>query len=380
MSKKNIILFEAISILVGTIIGAGILGLPYVFNQVGFWLGSLILLLMAGIMALMKLMYGEITLRTNGNHQLLGYTKIYLGKITKHLVSFLLIFHLNGVLLAYFVGQGEVIEAITGIPALWAALGFYAIFSILLFIGLAVIKRAELLMSGMIILIVIVIGFLALDHINLSGFSGFDLSNSFMAFGVLLFACSGSIAIPEIRLLLKRREFLMRRAILLGVLIPPVIYFLFTFLVLSISGGNVTEIATIGLGEILGPRMVLIANLFAFFAMGTSFLTVGLALKGTYQFDYKLSHFFSWLLVMLVPLGLLFLIKNSFTYILGFVGGIAVAGEGIVMVLIYFRARKLGKRKPEYFMPVWLANSAGMVLIVMFILSIGYTLSQVLNF
>ena len=378
MKKKNIFLLEAIAVMVGAIIGAGILGLPYVFSKVGFWAGSLILLIVTGIMALMKLMYGEVTLRTKGNHQLLGYTKIYLGNISKHLVSFLLVLHLNGALLAYFVGQGDVINAMTGIPVLWSSLIFYILFSILLFIGLAIIKRMELLMSGIIILIVFIIGFLSIKHISLGNFTNFDLTNSFNTFGVLLFACSGSIAIPEIRLLLKRKEFLMRRAILFGVLIPPVVYFLFSFLVLSVTGTNVTEIATIGLGQVIGSKMILVANLFAFFTMGTSFLTIGLALKETYQFDYKVTHFFSWLLAVMVPLGLLFLIKNSFTYILGLVGGLAVAGEGIAMVLIYFKARKLGKRKPEYVIPEWLGNGAGIVLIIAFILSIGYTLMEVL--
>jgi len=377
MKKRSIFLLEAIAVMVGAIIGAGILGLPYVFHQVGFWAGSLILLIVAGIMALMKLMYGEVTLRTKGNHQLLGYTKIYLGNVSKHLVSFLLVLHLNGALLAYFVGQGDVINAMTGLPVLWSSLFFYVLFSILLFIGLAIIKRMELLMSGIIILIVFIIGFLSIKHISLGNFTNFDLTNSFNTFGVLLFACSGSIAIPEIRLLLKRKEFLMRKAILFGVLIPPVVYFLFSFLVLSVTGANVTEIATVGLGEIIGPKMILVANLFAFFTMGTSFLTIGLALKETYQFDYKVAHFFSWLLAITVPLGLLFLIKNSFTYILGLVGGLAVAGEGIAMVLIYFKARKLGKRKPEYTIPAWLGNGAGVVLIVAFILSIGYTLMKV---
>ena len=33
---KKVILFEAIATLIGTIIGAGILGIPFVFAQAGF--------------------------------------------------------------------------------------------------------------------------------------------------------------------------------------------------------------------------------------------------------------------------------------------------------------------------------------------------------
>ena len=37
--NKKLLLWEAIATLVGTIIGAGILGIPYVIAKAGFWTG-----------------------------------------------------------------------------------------------------------------------------------------------------------------------------------------------------------------------------------------------------------------------------------------------------------------------------------------------------
>ena len=67
--------------LTGTIIGAGILGLPYVFAKSGFLVGIFWLIAIASIMIFVNLAMGEITLRTKGNHQLPGYANKYLGKL-----------------------------------------------------------------------------------------------------------------------------------------------------------------------------------------------------------------------------------------------------------------------------------------------------------
>ena len=55
---RNIYLFESIATLVGTIIGAGILGIPYVFSQAGFWTGTVVLIVVA-------LVFGSSTITGN---------------------------------------------------------------------------------------------------------------------------------------------------------------------------------------------------------------------------------------------------------------------------------------------------------------------------
>src|SRR3989344_2790109 len=65
--------FTGISILVGAIIGAGFLGIPYVLMQSGFAIGVIEIIILASVMILVMLYLGEITLRTRGEHQLVGY-------------------------------------------------------------------------------------------------------------------------------------------------------------------------------------------------------------------------------------------------------------------------------------------------------------------
>jgi len=371
---SKLILLEAIATMVGTIVGAGILGIPYVFAQAGFWTGSLVLLLVGLAMILMKLLYGEVTLRTCGTHQISGYTQIYLGKWAKHLITVVLVAAIYGSLLAYFIGEGEVIEALTGIPSFWASLAFFVIFAFFILIGIKLIKRIELVMSGFILVVVFIIYLMGFDHINPVRLNGFDWGKLFVPYGVLLFATSGIVAVPEVRLILKRQAQSMKKAIIYGCLIPPVLYFLFTALVITITGNQVSEVASVALGELLGWKMLLVANLFAFLTMATSFLTLGLALVGIYQYDYKLNKYTAWLLMGVVPLIIFLLGARDFVEVISLVGALGVGMAGILYVMTYFAARRKGKRKPEYAVPAWLGYIGGGIIILMFMGGAVYTL------
>ena len=70
--------YAAIATLVGTIIGAGVLGIPYVISQAGFITGLVNLVILGVAVLLLYLFVGEVVLRTRGNHQLTGYAEIYL--------------------------------------------------------------------------------------------------------------------------------------------------------------------------------------------------------------------------------------------------------------------------------------------------------------
>ena len=76
---KNYNFFCAIAVLIGTIVGAGTFGLPFVFAKAGFTAGILYLLALTAVVLAIHLVYGEIILRTNGSHRLVGYAAKYLG-------------------------------------------------------------------------------------------------------------------------------------------------------------------------------------------------------------------------------------------------------------------------------------------------------------
>ena len=58
----------AISVLSGTIIGAGVFALPYVFARTGFWLGLVYLAVFGLVYFFVHLMYAELLRKYGGRH------------------------------------------------------------------------------------------------------------------------------------------------------------------------------------------------------------------------------------------------------------------------------------------------------------------------
>ncbi|MBU4481984.1 hypothetical protein KKC16_00865 [Patescibacteria group bacterium] len=372
--KKELPLLQATSTLIGTIIGAGILGIPYVFAKAGFWTGVVVLAVITFAMLAMKLMFGEITLRTYGNHQISGYVEKYLGKFWKNLTSIILILAISGSILAYFIGIGEVLaEIFKGSAFIWG-FAFYILASIFLYFGLKLIKNIELIFTGIIFLIVLTILFLSQQHFELGNLANFDFSKLLIPYGVVLFACSGIIAVPEVRKILSRREYLFKKSILLGVLIPSVIYLIFAWIVVGVTGANTTEIATVGLGRIMGYKIIIIGNIFAFFTMATSFLTLGLGLKETFNFDFKIKHVWAWLLTIIMPLVIYASGLKNFIQILGLVGALGFGINGVIYIFTYWVARKKSERHPEYILPKKTTAVISVFLVLIFVGGLIYTI------
>jgi amino acid permease len=95
------------SILVGTCIGAGILGIPFVAAKAGFFTALIYIIAVGLITYLINMYLGEVSLRTKQKHQIVGYAEKYLGKRGKRLMEFATVFGIYAAIIAYMVGVGE---------------------------------------------------------------------------------------------------------------------------------------------------------------------------------------------------------------------------------------------------------------------------------
>jgi len=98
MLKK---LFTPAWLLAGSIIGAGIFALPFVFVQAGTLTGLGYLLVFGFVFVLLHLMYADIIAKTSGEHLFPGYAKIYLGNFGFWLTIISSVFGLFLTLIAY---------------------------------------------------------------------------------------------------------------------------------------------------------------------------------------------------------------------------------------------------------------------------------------
>jgi tyrosine-specific transport protein len=363
-------LYKAIATLSGTIIGAGVLGIPYVIAKAGFLTGLLDIVLLGLVILLINLAVGEVVLRTKGKHQLTGYAEKYLGKKGKFFMALSMAIGIYGALLAYIIGVGEAIGVIFNMDPFWFSLGFFVIAISLIYCGIKIIAKSELVLSSIVIFLILLISFISFfsGKMDLSNLAEFNLTKILIPYGVILFAFIGAAAIPEIGEILKKEKKKMKKAIIIGSMIPLFLYSIFALAVIGVFGVNVTEVATVGLGIEFGKTVVIFANLFAVFAMTTSFLALGLALREMYDYDFKLSKFSSWAVACFLPLLLFLFGFKSFINVIGTTGIIAGGVEGILIVLMLWKAKEKSERKPEY--TINIGKFLGSVLILVFVVGV----------
>ncbi len=334
----------------GTIIGAGILGLPYVFSQAGFFVGVFWLFVLGLILLLVNLYLGEITLRTKTIHQLPGYAEKYLGKKGKILMFGAMAFGIYSALLAYLIGEGQSLSQLffgTLDYSVYFAIGFWFAMTLLLKRGLKELKQIEFWGVLAIIGIILVMFLRFLPGINPGNLTYYDLSNFFLPFGVVIFALLGFTSISELRQEIKGQEKLLRKAIIVGTLIPVILYLLFSFIFVGIFGKNVEQIATISFGNAI--------IILGIFTMLTSYFVLSFSLKDIFVYDFKKKKFV-FFFVSLFPL-LLYLIVmlfnfSNFVKVLG-IGGVISGGlTGILILLTNIKSKEKGNREPEFSIPI----------------------------
>lgn len=352
MKKNNKNFYFALATLIGTIIGAGIFGLPYVFYHSGIFLGVIYLLVLGFITMLIHLLYGEIILRTDKIHRLVGYGEKYLGQPAKMILTLSLIFGLYGSSIAYIILGGEFLNNIFGQfffhNQFFYSLIFFAVTTVLVYFGLRAFEESEFFLTILLLITVIIILVLGLAKINFTNYQNVVLTDAFLPYGVIFFALNGAVAIPELRSILNKRKKLLKRTIIWGTVIPIIIYLLFALVVIGITGGSTSADTISGLRDKLGDGIVLFGSIFGFLAIATSFLVIALYLKETFIFDYKLTNFTAWLLSCFPPLIFFLAGFVNFIKIIALVGAIMGGVDGIAVILIYLKAKRHGDRKPEY--------------------------------
>ncbi len=332
----------AIFMITGMTIGAGVLGLPYVIAQVGLKIGLITILALGIVMMLLNLMIGEIAVRTGEPLQLSGFAGRYLGGWAKHVMSFVVVFSGFGVLLAYIIGEGQSLGALTGVSPAYCSIVFWAIGGFLVWRGLQTVKKAEQVLSFAVMAIIAGLAAYFLPKAEMPNLIFTDWSKVFLPFGVVLFALHASPAIVEAHTLMPGSQKHFRSAVIIGTLLPMILYMMFSAGVVGVLGHGTTPIATVGLGEKFGGAILLIGNFFAILAMGTAFMGMGVALKQTLKWDHKMGSFFANILVVFFPLLLFILGFNNFVAVLDVVGGLFIGIEAILMVMACYVARRKG--------------------------------------
>jgi len=357
-------------LLASLIVGAGIFALPHVFARAGLIYSLVALIFFAWASYSINTRYAQIIDRNGDNQRFAGYAKNYFNT-TGHLLSLIVV--LGGIIFALtvYIALAPAFFSLIfpTLPGVISVLIFWAVATVITFAGVKIASTAGIIVFVMMVAIIIIFGAMALagGHMeNIFGISLFNPVNILLPFGPLLFAFSGRAAISSIRARYAKTEYEpknFRKIILIGVLIPAVIYIIFVIATIALSGGGVTPDAVTGLTVI--PVWGLIAiGILGLSAILTSHILLGMEFIGIVSKDIKLSNIVAYALFAIVPIIIYFFGSDNFLTLIGITGGIFLAAESIMVVLMGRSA--FGPRRADIF------------LVAVFVLGIIYEISWLL--
>jgi len=360
----------AVSMIAGLTIGVGIFSLPYITGKVGILTMFLYIMALTALVLFVNLLFVEVSLKTPNYLRLAGYARMHLGEFGKYIAAAFSAIEGLGTILAYIVIGGGFLYGLLS-PFLGGSLFIYvflyfAVGAIYIFLGSKAISKINF--AGILVFFaaIFLVFFNGLGSLKLSNlfFLG-DSSHLFLPYGAILFALWGATMVPEAEEILQSDRKKIRRAVILGTVIPGAFYFLFCLMILALSGGQTSPEAISGLQGILGGRVIAFMFLAGIMATFTSYVSVGLNLKKVLWYDMKVKESVAWLITCFVPFLLYLLGFNNFIKIIGFVGAFALAMEGILIVLMY---RKISIKRPLFIYPLILIFVAGMIYEIIYFL------------
>lgn len=343
MAGKFSKMIFATATLAGSIIGVGFFSLPYITSQVGLWIMLAYFLVLGLLVVSIHSLFGEVALKTPDFLRLPSYAQIYLGSWGKITALLAIAFGFFGAILAYLVIGGgfltNLLFPIFGGSSLIYTLLYFSAGALLILFGIKAISKVHFLGISLFFIILIIIFLKGLSSLRLENLfvnnHHFGFENLFLPYGAILFALWGTSMIPEVEEMLGENKYLLRKIIPIGVLIPAIVYLLFIFMVLGITGANTSSEAISGLKNYLGSGIVSLAFLAGIITTFNAFLSTGLTLKKTLWYDFKIPRNIAWAITCFVPLFLFLIGLKDFIKIISLVGGVMLGIDGILILLMY---------------------------------------------
>ncbi len=336
---------KGIGLLSGMIFGAGVFALPFAIVKAGLFWGVFHFLLALVLMVFFHFLYGEIAIFSGQNCRFPGYAEKFLGSKAKWLAFLITIFTDYGSLLVYGILGGIFLSNFFSLSPFILSLIFLIGGGLLIFSHFEKIASLNFILTLALAGLVVFLFFNALPRIQTGNFFFHDFFRQisgkdwFLPYGIWIFALAGFSALPEVRDIIGNSPIkTFNRIILASLILCAILYLIFVFTVIGVSGPNTTEDSLAGLKNILGQTGILAGSILGFLAVFTSFVALGADLKNIFHYDFHLKKWLAWLCVATPPIILFLLGLKNFIGILGIIGAIGLGFFGILIILM---ARKL---------------------------------------
>ena len=277
-------------LIAGSCVGAGMLGLPANSAMAGF--GPSLFLFIATWLFMMTtgLLLLEVNLSFDREVNIVSMAGYTLGRLGSAAAWVLFLFLFYSLMVSFISGSGELfcdfVEEVGGVT-LSHAMGSMmctALFTVCIYFGAYTVDHFNrLLMGGMIITYLLLLTFAA-PHITLSRLQHVDIGNAFWVAPLMVISFGYHNLVPSLTHYLRGDGASLKRAIIYGSALPLVAYLLWECVILGViptsafAEGHDHMVTHILRGVAASSAVVTVAQFFAFFAIVTTLLGVGLSL------------------------------------------------------------------------------------------------------
>ncbi len=359
MQKRSLFL-AGIRPLVGQMVGAGLFSLPFVFSQSGFGVGLLALGVSAVVSIITLLMFADLALALKGHRRFVGLIHEFAGPVGGFFAAIGLFGSIYGALVAYTLIGGSFAYTVFS-PVLPLQLSVYRLLffissAILIAGGAMTVARYQKYLICLYALGICLLAIVAAPHLALEHFVIATGHSWFLPFGVTLFSLTAFAAVPEMRDILGRQKALLPRAVIIGTIAVAILYALFAFIIVGVTGLSTSPETLHGLGNSLGLGFVALASAVGLCTVTTAFISQGLVLHNTLLYDYRLRYFTSFALALGIPVLILALGVHDITRVIDLTGGLFVGLMGLCIVAAYEALRRLPHTsKRSLYFPRWVS-------------------------
>lgn len=366
MKKDTGSLLAGIFLVAGTAIGGGMLALPVLTAEGGFWPTTLLYFLSWIFMASTGHLLMEVCLFYKNEVNIVTMAGNTLGLFGKIFAWIFYLFLFYSLTIAYVAGGGNLIGYAFGketLSPLITSILFVLLFAPFVVFGpKAVTKINTLFVWGLLISFFLFV-VLGINHVNSDFLKRVHFTKSFFALPVVFTSFGFQGVVPTLTNYLGRNPKKTAIAIWVGSFIPLLAYILWEALILGVvplegllNAKICGETAVYPLKDFLQrPSLFLIGKFFAFFAIVTSFFGVTLGLTdflsdGLHIKKQRQGKIYLALLVFLPPLLIALINPCLFLNALHYGGGFGCALLlGLLPILMYLSGKK--KHKPHLPLP-----------------------------
>ncbi len=329
---------EGLAILIGTQVGAGVLGLPYAASKVGFIPAFVILIGVMLLMLFTALIVLKLSTEMRGA-QMSTIAQKTLGKIggwTMYLSIMLMSF---GALLAYVAGMGSVFASLFGVNETVGAIIFWVLASFVIYLGLEASGKTELILSYTMLVLFIGVAAMLLPHAKLENGLYIEMGGILSMTGVAIFSLGCHTIIPDVYKGIGDYD-KAKKVVIGAFLIPTILYAVFMIVFLLVFGKGTPQIATQGIETIYGKIGNIIGNAIPLIAITTSYIGVGLAQQSNSREFLRLKKPIAWALTAVPPIAVYLMGIRNFADVLAFAGDTGDMLAFIILPILIWVIRK----------------------------------------